>query len=108
MIGWVGPSGDMHDAVLILGQQVEPPRLVMAHVALLLQPLEARVVRMQLEGLVQQVGPKCLEGVYYRQELQHVGRVRALGLGQLARLEGYRMELARIVGLIEDGRHCEL
>ena len=58
-IGWVGPPGDMHDAVLILGQQVEPQRLVMAHVPLLLQPLEARVVGVQLEVLIRQVGPKC-------------------------------------------------
>ena len=92
----------MHDAVLILSQQFEPPRLVVAHVALLLQPLEARVVSVQLEGLVQQVGPKCLEGMQFRQELQHVEQVLALGLGQLARLEGYRTELARIVGLLED------
>ena len=55
-IGGVCPPGDIHDAVLILCQQVEPPRQVMAHVALLLMPLEARVVSVQLEGLVQQVG----------------------------------------------------
>ena len=37
-----------------------------------------------------------------------MGLVLALGLSQLARLEGYRMELARIVGLLKDGGHCEL
>jgi len=43
----------MHDAVLILCEQVEPARLVVAHVPLLLQPLQARVVGKELKWLVE-------------------------------------------------------
>ena len=49
----VGAARDVHDAVLVLGEQVEPARLVVAYVPLLLQPLQARVVGVQLEGLVE-------------------------------------------------------
>ena len=72
-IGWVGPPGDVHDAVLMLGLWVEPGDGARVAAA---AALEARVA--QLEGRMRQVGPKC-------QELQHVGRMRALGPGQPAR-----------------------
>ena len=43
-----------------------------------------------------------LERVHHRQQLQHVGRVRALRLGLLAGLEGDGMERASVVGLLEE------
>ncbi len=47
----VGPTGNVNDVVLVFGKQVEPARLVVADVALLLLPLQNRVVSVQLEGL---------------------------------------------------------
>ena len=43
----------MHDTVLVLSQQVEPARLMMSDAALVLLPLQAGVVGLQLEGLVE-------------------------------------------------------
>jgi len=60
----------VHHAVLVFGEQVEPARLVVADVALLLQPLQARVVGVQDEGLVEQVGPERFERMHHRQEFQ--------------------------------------
>ena len=54
---------------------------MMTDVALLLQPLQAGIVCVQLEGFVEEVGPQSLERVHHRQQLEQVGRVRALGLG---------------------------
>mmetsp|Transcript_36668 Transcript_36668/g.96736 ORF Transcript_36668/g.96736 Transcript_36668/m.96736 type:complete len:314 (+) Transcript_36668:2686-3627(+) len=107
-VGGGGAARDVHHRELELGEEVEPPRLVAADVALLLQPLEARVVRVQREGLVQEVGPQGLERVDHRQELQHVGGVHPLRVGELARLEGHGSVVARGVGLLEDGRHGAL
>ena len=42
---------DVHATVLVFGQQVEPTRLMMTDAALLLQPMQAGVVRVHLEGL---------------------------------------------------------
>jgi hypothetical protein len=44
---------DVHDMVLVLGEQVEPASLMVTYVALLLQPLQAGVVGVQFEGLVE-------------------------------------------------------
>ena len=49
--------------------------------ALLLQPLQAGIVGVRLEGLVEEVGQQRLERVHNRQQNEQVGRVRALGLG---------------------------
>ena len=54
---------------------------MMTDVALWLQPLEAGIVGVQLERLVAKVGSQSLERVHHRQQLEQVGRVRALGLG---------------------------
>ncbi len=40
----VGLTGNVDDVVLVFGKQVEPARLVVADVALLLQPQQTRVV----------------------------------------------------------------
>ena len=71
----VGPTRNVDDVVLVLGEQVEPARLVVADVALLLQPLQTRVVGVQLEGLVEEIGPQRLERVHYCQKFQQVRRV---------------------------------
>ena len=81
---------------------------MVAHVALLLQPLQASVVGVQLEGLVEKGGPQRLERVHHGKELQQVRWIRALQLSQLARLESNRMKRARVVGLLQDGRHGQL
>ena len=65
----------MHGAVLVFSQQVEPTRLMMTDVALLLQPLQACIVGVQLEGLVEEIGPQNLEPVHHRQQLKHSGWV---------------------------------
>ena len=80
-VGRIGTARNVHDAVLVFGQQVEPTRLMMADVPLLLQPLQAGIVGVQLEGLIEKVGSQGLERVHHRQQLEQVGRVRALGLG---------------------------
>ncbi len=49
--------------------------MVVADVALLLQPLQTRVVGVQLEGLIEEMGQQCLERVHYCQKLQQVLRV---------------------------------
>ena len=40
-VGRIGTARNVHDAVLVFGQQVEPTRLMMTDVAFLLQPLQA-------------------------------------------------------------------
>ena len=82
-VGRIGTARNVHDAVLVFGQQVEPTHLMMADVALLLQPLQdcIQVVGVQLEGLIEKVGTLGLERVHHRQQLEQAGRVRALGLG---------------------------
>ena len=69
----VSPARDVGDAILVLGEQVKPTRLVVADVALLLQPLETCVVGVQVEGLVEEIGPQRLERVDHGQELEQVG-----------------------------------
>ena len=56
LLDWFGPGC----AALVFGKQVEPTRLMMTDVALLLQPLQAGIVGVQLEGLVEEVGPQNL------------------------------------------------
>ena len=63
---------------------------------------------MQLERLVEKVGPQGLERVHHRQKLQQVGRVGALGQRQFARLEGDRVEGTRVVRLLQNGRDSQL
>ena len=70
--------------------------------------MQARVVGVQLEGLVEEVRPERLERVHHGEKLQQMGRVRPFRRGQLARFEGHRMELAGVVGLLKDGRDGEL
>ena len=50
-VGRVSAARDVHATVLVFGQQVEPTRLMMTDAALLLQPMQAGVVRVHLEGL---------------------------------------------------------
>ena len=56
-VGRIGTARDVHDAVLVFHQQVQPTRLMMTDVALLSQPLQAGIVCVQLEELVEEVGP---------------------------------------------------
>ena len=67
----------MNDPELIFGEKVEPPGLVVTQVALLVEPLQAGIVGVQLEGLVEEVRAKGLEGVDDRQELQQAGGGRS-------------------------------
>ena len=60
-------------AVLVFGQQVAPTHLLMTDVGLLLQPLQAGIVGVQLE----KVGSQSLERVHHRQQLEQVLWVRA-------------------------------
>ena len=53
----------------------------MNDVALLLQPLQAGIVGVQLEGLIEKAGSQSLERVHHRQQLEQVWPVRALWLG---------------------------
>ena len=53
----------MHDLKLELGEKVEPAGLLMAEGPLLLEPLQARVIRVQLEGLVEEIRAEGLEAV---------------------------------------------
>mmetsp|Transcript_41212 Transcript_41212/g.86035 ORF Transcript_41212/g.86035 Transcript_41212/m.86035 type:complete len:359 (+) Transcript_41212:543-1619(+) len=107
-VGWVSPARNMHHLVLVLCEQIEPPSLIVAEVPLLLKPQQACIVRVQLEGLVEQVRTERLQGMDHRQQLQEVGGVQTLRLGKLARLEGDGVERAGVVGLLQDGRHCQL
>mmetsp|Transcript_17147 Transcript_17147/g.47124 ORF Transcript_17147/g.47124 Transcript_17147/m.47124 type:complete len:506 (+) Transcript_17147:368-1885(+) len=107
-VGRVGPPRDVDHGELVLGEDAEPPGLVRADGALALEPLQARVVGVQLEGLVHQIGPQCLERMDDRQQFQHVGGVRALRGGELAGLVGHRAKGAGGVGLLQDGRDSEL
>ena len=54
----VGAAQDVQDAVLVFCQQVAPTRLVMTDVTvvLLLQPLQADIVDVQLVGRVKEAG----------------------------------------------------
>jgi hypothetical protein len=61
---------------------------MVTYVALLLRPLQAGVVGLQFEGLVEEVRVKRFERMNHRQQLQQVRGVRALRQRQLARLEG--------------------
>ena len=47
----IGAARDVHDAVLVFGQLVEPMHQMMTDVALLLQPLQAGIACVRLEGL---------------------------------------------------------
>ena len=49
-------SQDVHDAVLVFGQQVEPTDLMMIDVGLQLLSLQAGIVCVQLEMLVKEIG----------------------------------------------------
>ena len=51
-VGRVGPARNVHHPILILREQIEPARLVVTEMPLLVQPQEARVVGMQFKGLV--------------------------------------------------------
>ena len=71
-IGYIGTARNVHDAVLVFGQQAEPTRLMMTDVALLLQPLQAGIVGVQLEGLIEKVGSQGLERVHHSQQLEQL------------------------------------
>jgi hypothetical protein len=55
-VGRVGPARNVHHPILILREQIEPARLVVTEMPLLVQPHEAGVVGMQLKRLVEEVG----------------------------------------------------
>jgi hypothetical protein len=108
-VGRVDPTLHVDDVVLEFGEQVEPTRLVVADVALLLQPLQTRVISVQLEGLVEEMQTQRLE--CHCQKLQQVGWVRTLGEDQVVGLKGDGMEHASVVGdvgLLQDGRNGQL
>ena len=73
--GGIRPARNMYNPILELGEQVEPSRLMVAHVALLLEPLQTRIVRVQLEGFVEEIRPKRLQRVHDCKQLQKMGRV---------------------------------
>ncbi len=78
---------DVDGAVLELGKQVEATSLLVADAALQQQPLQTRIVSVQLEGLIE-IRTQRLERVHHGQKLQQVGRVQTLGESQLALLKG--------------------
>ena len=63
----------MHDVVLILGKQAKPVRLVMIDVALLLSPLQAGIIRVQLERLVEEVWAKQFQLMHHGKEFELMG-----------------------------------
>jgi hypothetical protein len=71
-VRWVGPARNMHHLVLVLCKQIEPPSLIVAEVPLLLEPQQAGIISVQLEGLVEQVGAERLQSMDHRQQLQEV------------------------------------
>jgi hypothetical protein len=69
-VGWIGPARNMHHLILVFCKQIEPPSLIVAKVPLLLEPQQACIVHVQLEGLVKQVGSERLQSMDNRQLLQ--------------------------------------
>ncbi len=59
---------DMHDFEFQMGE-VEPAGLLVVECPLLLEPLQARVVRVQPEGLVEEIRAVGLQAVHYCQKL---------------------------------------
>jgi hypothetical protein len=65
------------------GQSNEPPSLLVGHVALLLEPLQAGIVRVELKWAVQKIWAENLQSVHDGEQLQEVRRVGPLRGGQL-------------------------
>jgi hypothetical protein len=107
-ISRVGPARNVHYSILVLREQVKPPRLMVAEVPLLVQPHKARVICMQLEGLVKQVRSQRLECVDHSKQFEEMRRVQPFRRCQLARLEGDWVVRAGIVGLLQDGGDGQL
>ena len=101
-VGGVRATRDVHHAELVLCEEVQPARLVVTQRALLHEPCEAGVVRMQLEGPVKQVGAQGLQRLHHGEQLQQMGGVCALGGREFAGLEGNRVECTGVVRLLED------
>ena len=92
-----------------LGQSIEPPSLLVGHVALLLEPLQAGIVCVErLKWAVQKIWAGNLRSVYDGEQLQQMRRVGPLRGGQLTRLVGDGMPGASIVRLLEDRRNSQL
>ena len=72
---------------------------------MLKKPLQARVVRTQLEGAVKQVRAEQLETVHHGQQLQQVGGVRPLRGRQFAGLIRNGVEGTVVIGLLENARN---
>ncbi len=64
----------MHDFKLELGQKVEPAGLLMAEGPLLLEALQARVIRVQLERPIEVIRAEGMGAVHHSQELEQVRR----------------------------------
>ena len=80
----------------------------MGHVALLLEPLQAGIVRVEFKGAVQKIWAENLQSVHDGEHLQEMRRVGPLRGGQLTRLVGDGMPGGRIVRLLKDRRNSQL
>jgi hypothetical protein len=58
---WVSTPWDVDHRHAEFGQSIEPPSLLVGHVALLLEPLQAGIVRVQLKWAVQNVRAEDLQ-----------------------------------------------
>ena len=104
----VSTPGDVDHLHAELGQSIEPASLLVGHVALLLEPLQAGIVRVELEWAVQKIWAEDLQGVDDGEQLQQVRQVGPLRGCQLTRLVGDGMPGASIVRLLEDRRNSQL
>ena len=98
-----GPGGHEPGGRAGRGEQLEGrARLGVARVR-----RRARAIREALPGKeVGRVGAAARD--VHGTMLQKVGRARAFPLGRFTRLEGDGMKRARVVGLLQDGRHVQL
>ena len=75
---------------------------------MLLEPLQAGIVRVELKGAVQKIWAENLQSVHDEEQLQVVLRVGPLRGDQLTRLVGDGMPGASIVRLLKDRRNSQL
>ena len=83
-IGRVGAARNVDDRESEFANGVEPARVVVADQPLPVQPLEAGVVRVELEWLVQEIRAEGAQRVHHGQELETVGGVAAFLDGEFA------------------------
>ena len=82
--------------------------VVVADQPLPVQPLEAGVVRVTLEWLVQEIRAEGAQRVHHGQELETVGGVAVFRDGEFARLISHRVPGPLVVRLFQNGAHGEL